>query len=35
MNKPEVLDGLMVLILGVSTICVILGETLNDLHVLA
>lgn len=35
MNNPEVLDGLVGLILGISTICVILGESLNDPHVLA
>lgn len=35
MNNPEVLDGLVGLILAVSIICVILSEWLNDPHVLA
>lgn len=35
MNNPEVLGGLVGLILGVSTIYVLLGESLNDPHVLS
>lgn len=34
MNNSEVLDGLVGQILDVSTICMILGESLNDPHVL-
>lgn len=34
MNNSEVLDGLVGQILDVSTICMILGESLNDPHIL-
>jgi len=34
-NNPEVSDGLVGQILDANTICVILGESLNDPHILA